>query len=282
VQPRSGPTLAASGKLSMQELYADGEDTPFVGKVVLIAGSCQEVSEASARLFAKRGAEGVLLGGRHVERGQAVAAIISAAGCAAEFLPTDFTKLEDCAALIAEADKVFGRIDVLIIAAGMVPPRAGVEQLADYFDQLVAINQRAPFFVMLRAAELMQRAERAGTIVTVLGVPGEGEPLPVAAYEAGQGGLAAITRSFAAGLIDYRIRVLGLDVGGCEALSGVDICAGPASTGRPARPAFGPQEIAAAVALLVTDPEQPPAGSIVPIAQLLPAIALSPEPPPAA
>jgi NAD(P)-dependent dehydrogenase (short-subunit alcohol dehydrogenase family) len=266
----------------MQDIYADGEDTRFAGKVVLIAGSCQEVSEASARLFAKRGAEGVLIGGRHVERGQAVAAIISAAGCSAEFLPTDFTKLDDCAALIAEADKVFGRIDVLIIAAGMVPARAGVEQLADYFDQLTAINERAPFFLMLRAAELMQRDERPGAIVTVLGMPGEGEPLSVAAYEASQGGLAAITRSFAAGLIDYRIRVLGLDVGGCEALSGSGICAGPAPTERPGRAPFGPQEIAAAVALLAADAEQPPAGSIVAIPQLLPAVAPAPEPPPAA
>jgi NAD(P)-dependent dehydrogenase (short-subunit alcohol dehydrogenase family) len=256
----------------MQDTHANGEELSLAGKVILIAGSCQDVSEASARLFAQRGAEGLLIGGRYAERGQAVAAIISATGCTAEFLPTDFTKLEDCAALVAEADKVFGRIDVLIVAAGMVPPRAGVEQLADYFDQLVAINQRAPFFLMLRAAELMQRDERPGTMVTVLGMPGEGEPLPVAAYEATQGGLAAITRCFAAGLVDYQIRVLGLDVGGCEALGGTAI----GLTGMP----LGPQEIAVAVALLAAGPEQPPAGSIVSIDRLLPA--LTTEPPPAA
>jgi NAD(P)-dependent dehydrogenase (short-subunit alcohol dehydrogenase family) len=129
----------------MRDRYADGADASLAGKVVLIAGGCQDVSEAAARVFAKRGAEGLVLGGRYAERGQAVAAIVSAAGCPAEFLPTDFTKLEDCAALITEADKVFGRIDVVIFAAGMVAPRAGVEQLADYFDQLVAVNQRAPF-----------------------------------------------------------------------------------------------------------------------------------------
>jgi NAD(P)-dependent dehydrogenase (short-subunit alcohol dehydrogenase family) len=266
----------------MQDMHANGADVSLAGKVVLVAGSCQDVSEATARLFAKLGAEGLLIGGRHAERGQAVAAIISAAGCPTAFLPTDFTKLDDCAALTAEADKVFGRIDVLILAAGMVPPRAGVEQLADYFDQLVAINQRAPFFLMLRAAELMQLDERPGSMVTVLGMPAEGEPLPLAAYEVCQGGLAAITRSFASGLVDYQIRVLGLDVGGCEALGGTDLSAGSVLAEPAARPPLGPQEIAGALALLAADPEQPPAGSIVPIDQLLPAMALSAEPPPAA
>jgi NAD(P)-dependent dehydrogenase (short-subunit alcohol dehydrogenase family) len=260
----------------MRDVHAIGETGSLAGKVVVIAGSCQEVSEATARLFAKRGADGLLIGGRHAERGQAVAAIISAAGCPAEFLPTDFTKLEDCAALIAEADKVFGRVDVLILAAGMVPPRAGVEQLADYFDQLVAVNQRAPFFLMLRAAELMQRDQRPGTMVTVLGVPGEGEPLPVAAYEAGQGALAAITRSFAAGLVDYQIRVIGLDLGGCEALAGTAAGIGAAFAEGAARPPLRLQEIAGVLALLAADAERPPAGSILAIEELLPSL-----PPPA-
>ncbi len=266
----------------MQDMRAIGEDASLAGKVILVAGSCQEVSEATARLFAKLGAEGLLIGGRHAERGQATAAIISAAGCPTEFLPTDFAKLDDCTALITEADKVFGRIDVLIFAAGMVPPRAGAETLAEHFDHIVAVNQRALFFLMLGAAKLMQRDERPGIMVTVLAMPGEGEPLPVAAYEASQGALAAMTRSFAAGLVDYQIRVLGLDLGGCDALSGSADGIGSALAERPAPPSFTPHEIAGALALLAADPDQPPAGSIVAIDQLPPSTtmpaALRPRP----
>jgi NAD(P)-dependent dehydrogenase (short-subunit alcohol dehydrogenase family) len=263
----------------MRQMHADDGGAPLAGKVVVIAGGCQDVSEAAARLFAQRGADGLLIGGRYAERGQAVAAIVSAAGCPAEFLPTDFTKLDDCAALIAAADKVFGRIDLLVIASGMIAPRAGVDQLADYFDQLVAVNQRAPFFLMLRAAELMQRHQQPGTMITVLGMPGRGEPLPIAAYEASQGALAAITRSFAAGLIDYQIRVLGLDLCGCEALGEGPIATTPALASRPTP---GLQEIAAALALLAADPDQPPAGTIVPLDALPRSVALAAEPPPAA
>ena len=260
----------------MQGRHATAEDVSLAGKVALIAGSSQDLTEATARWFAKRGVEGLVIGGRSAERGQAVAAIISAAGCPTEFLPTDFAKLEDCAALIAEADKVFGRIDVLIFAPGMVAPRAGVEQLAEHFDQIAAINQRAPFFLMLGAAKLMQRDERPGTMVTVLGVPGEGEPLRIAAYEASQGALAAMTRSFATGLVDYQIRVLGLDLGGCDALFEASDGAGSALAERPARAAPRPQEIAAALALLAADADHLPAGAIVQIDQLLP-----PDPVPA-
>ena len=265
----------------MQGRHATAEDVSLAGKVILIAGSSQDLSEASARWFAKRGAEGLVIGGRSAERGQAVAAIISAAGCPAEFLPTDFAKLEDCAALIAEADKVFGRIDVLIFAAGMVAPRAGVDQLAEHFDQIVAINQRAPFFLMLGAAKLMQRDERPGTMVTVLGLPGEGEPLRIAAYEASQGALAAMTRSFATGLVDYQIRVLGLDLGGCDALWGAGDGAGSALRELPVREAPRPQEIAAALARLAADGDHPPAGAIVRMGELPPPAPL-PGPPPAA
>ncbi len=261
----------------MQDMRAIGEDAALAGKVILIAGSCQDVSEATARLFARYGAEGLLIGGRHAERGQAVAAIISAAGCPAAFVPTDFAKLEDCAGLIAEADKVFGRIDVVIFAAGMVAARASTETLAEHFDHIVAINQRAPFFLMLSAAKLMQRDERPGTMVTVLGVPGEGEPLPVAAYEASQGALAAITRSFATGLVDYQIRVLGLDLGGCDALADIAIDAGSALAERRAHRSLRPQEIAGALASLVADPDHPPAGTIVAIDQLPSSAALAAE-----
>ena len=145
----------------MRDMRARAERPRFAGKVVLISGCGQDLSEATARLCAQHGAAGVLLGGRGVEQGQAVAAIISAAGCPAQFQPTDLTKLDDCAALVAKADEAFGRIDVVIFSAGMLPPRAAVETLADQFDHLFAVNVRAPFFLMRRAAEVMQRDGRA-------------------------------------------------------------------------------------------------------------------------
>jgi NAD(P)-dependent dehydrogenase (short-subunit alcohol dehydrogenase family) len=238
----------------MQDRNAMGAPPSFAGKVVLISGCGQDLSEATARLCAQHGAAGVLLGGRGVEQGQAVAAIVSAAGCPAHFQPTDLTKLDDCAALVAKADQAFGRIDVVIFSAGMLPPRTNLETLADQFDHLFAVNVRAPFFLMRRAGEVMQREATPGVMVTIVGLPGAGDPALVASYDAAQAALARLTASFAAdGAIDS-IRVLGLDISALP----------DAPSGR----LVPPQAIATAIALLASDRCPVASGAVVPIDQL--------------
>jgi NAD(P)-dependent dehydrogenase (short-subunit alcohol dehydrogenase family) len=239
----------------MRDMRGMGEPPSFAGKVVLISGCGQDLSEATARLCAHHGAAGVLLGGRGVEQGQAVAAIISAAGCPAHFQPTDLTKLDDCAALVAKADQAFGRIDVVVFSAGMLPPRTNLDTLADQFDHLFEVNVRAPFFLMRRAGEVMQREATPGVMITIVGLPGAGDPPLVASYDAAQAALVRLTASFAAdGVIDS-IRVLGLDV----------------STLPDARAdrVLPPQAIATAIALLAADDCPVPSGSVVPVEELL-------------
>jgi NAD(P)-dependent dehydrogenase (short-subunit alcohol dehydrogenase family) len=231
----------------MRDMSAGGAPPSFAGKVVLISGCGQDLSEATARLCAQHGAAGVLLGGRGVEQGQAVAAIVSAAGCPAHFQPTDLTKVDDCAALVAKADQAFGRIDVVVFSAGMLPPRTTLETFAAQFDHLFEVNVRAPFFLMRRAGEIMQREATPGVMVTIVGLPGAGDPALIATYDAAQAALARMTASFAEdGAIDS-IRVLGLDVSALP---------------------YAPQEIATAVALLASDHCTVASGLVVPVDQL--------------
>jgi NAD(P)-dependent dehydrogenase (short-subunit alcohol dehydrogenase family) len=240
----------------MQELHAMADQPLFAGKTVLVTGCGQELSEATARMLAQRGVDGVLIGGRAIEQGQAVAAIISAAGCEALFQPTDLTKLDDCTALIARADEAFGRLDAVIFSAGMTAPRATPEAPAEALDHLHAVNVRAPFCLMRRAAELMQRRACPGLMLSVLGLPAAGDPLLIAAYNAAQYGLASLTASFADAWAEDGIRVLGLDVTAAHA-------------GRPDARVQLPA-ITGAIALLATDPEVAAAGAIVEIDRLLP------------
>jgi NAD(P)-dependent dehydrogenase (short-subunit alcohol dehydrogenase family) len=240
----------------MDELRAPADQALFAGKTVLVTGCGQELSEATARMLARRGVEGVLIGGRAVEQGQAVAAIIAAAGCEALFQPTDLTKLEDCAALIARAEEAFGGLDAVIFSAGLAPARSHPEAPAELLDHLHAVNVRAPFCLLRRAAELMQRRGSPGSMISVLGLPAAGDPLLLAAYQATQYALASLTASFAAAWAADGIRVLALDV-----------TAGPAGPGE-ARAQL--HAITGALALLATDPALAPSGSVVEIDQLLP------------
>jgi len=231
----------------------------FAGKTVLVTGCGQELSEATVRMLAQRGADGVLIGGRAVEQGQAVAAIVSAAGCEAYFQPTDLTKLEDCVALIAKADDAFGRLDAVIFSAGMAAPRGHPESPEEQLDHLHAVNVRAPFCLMLRAAELMHRAGRPGSMINVLGLPGDDDLLPFAAYQAAQSGLASLTLCLAEAWAQEGIRVLGLD-------------ASAAFSGRTeARAAL--LTVTGAIARLATDPGAAASGAVVAVDRLLPATA---------
>jgi NAD(P)-dependent dehydrogenase (short-subunit alcohol dehydrogenase family) len=183
----------------------------LTGKVVVIAGGSSEVAEATARLVATRDAAGLMISGRDAERGQALAAIISAAGCPTHFLPADLVRAQDCVAVITEAELVFGRIDVLIVGAGEVPYLPLEDTTPEKLDHLLAAKVRAPFLLLQGAAALMQRASSGGTVIVMIGGTGADGPRTVAAA-AGRGALAAMAQGFAASLAGDGTAVFGLAI----------------------------------------------------------------------
>ena len=180
-------------------------------KIVVIAGGAPEVAEAIARRLATHDAAGLMICGRGAERGQALAAIVSAAGCPTHFLPADLARVQDCAAVITEAELVFGRIDVLIVGPGEVPYLPLEETTPEKLDQLLAAKVRAPFLLLQGATTLMKRTGVDGIVIVTIGGTGADGPRTVAAA-AGRGALAAMAQGFAASLAHDRIRVFGLAV----------------------------------------------------------------------
>jgi NAD(P)-dependent dehydrogenase (short-subunit alcohol dehydrogenase family) len=221
----------------------------MIDKVAVIAGGSPEVAEATARLLATRGAAGLMLCGRGAERGQALAAIISAAGCPTHFLPVDLARPQDCAAVITEAELVFGRIDVLIVGAGEVPYLPLEETTAEKFDQLLAAKVRAPFLVLQGAIALMQRTRVDGTVIVTIGGTGADGPRTVAAA-AGRGALGAMARGFADSLPGNSVRVFGLLLD--DARAGL---------------AAPPNQIARAIAELASGNAPTASGSIIELTQ---------------
>jgi NADP-dependent 3-hydroxy acid dehydrogenase YdfG len=87
------------------------------GKAVIVTGASSGIGEATARLFGRQGAR-VALAARRVERLQAVAEDIAAAGGEALVVAADLSRLADIQALIDRTLERFGRIDVLVNNAG--------------------------------------------------------------------------------------------------------------------------------------------------------------------
>lgn len=108
------------------------------GKIAVITGSTQGLGAATARLFAERGAQGLVICGRSAEKGRAQAAGLEELGAKAVFVQADLEKVEDCRRIVAEADRAFGRLDILVNAAGLTDRGTILDTSPELFDRLFA------------------------------------------------------------------------------------------------------------------------------------------------
>src|SRR3984885_9517584 len=95
------------------------------GKVAIVTGGTQGLGEAIARLFAERGAAGLVICGRNAKSGERVASEISAAGCPTVFVQADLAKVADCRKVVAKADDRFGPVGARGKAAAL-PGRGNI------------------------------------------------------------------------------------------------------------------------------------------------------------
>ena len=112
------------------------------GKVVVITGASSGLGEATARLLAAQGAS-VVLGARRADRIQSLAEELTRSGGKALALATDVTHYEQVKKLVDAAVQAYGRIDVMINNAGLMP-QALLERLKiDEWDRMIDVTSRA-------------------------------------------------------------------------------------------------------------------------------------------
>src|SRR5881396_3672225 len=121
----------------------------------LITGGTSGIGRATANKLAQLGIH-VLVVGRNVERGERTIAEIRAAGGKADFISSD---LRDAASARAAAKKAVelgnGHVDVLINNAGVFPSGLTHETSEESFDDVYALNVKAPYFLVAELAPLM-------------------------------------------------------------------------------------------------------------------------------
>ena len=185
----------------------------LTGKVAIVTGGSQGLGEAIAREFAARGIAGLLLTGRNRERGEAVAASLRKAGCDVRFHAADLSDLDAVQAIVPAAEAAFGRLDILVNAAGDTDRGSLFDTTPALYERIMAVNLRAPFFLMQGAAEAMVRLRIAGAIVNIQSMSAHGGQPFLSAYSVSKGALATLTKNAAFGLLKHRIRVNGLNIG---------------------------------------------------------------------
>ena len=189
------------------------EVSSFDGKLAIITGGTQGIGEATARLFAARGAAGLIVCGRNAERGQAIAADLSAGGCDTRFVQTDLENISDCRAVVAKADDAFGKVDVLVNAAATSERGSIWDSTPELWDRIMAVNVRAPFLLIQETDRIMRREHIPGSIVNVISVAAHGGPPFLTPYSTSKGALATLTKNVAYALLRHRIRVNGVNFG---------------------------------------------------------------------
>jgi NAD(P)-dependent dehydrogenase (short-subunit alcohol dehydrogenase family) len=185
----------------------------FAGQYAVVTGGTQGMGEAVARLFAARGAAGLVICGRNRKKGDAVAGSLTKAGCNTHYVEADLAKVEDCRNVIATADKAFGKLHVLANCAGYTDRGTILDTSPELFDQMFGVNVRAPFFLMQDAIKIMRREGIAGAIVNLITMSSYGGQPFITAYCASKGALVTLTRNVAFAVMRERIRVNGINVG---------------------------------------------------------------------
>src|SRR5262245_13424918 len=121
----------------------------FQGKAALVTGATRGIGAAIARRLASEGAQ-VCICGRSEADGQALVAQLGGAGRAL-FVRADLSKPADCAAAVDATIAAFGRLDVLVNNAASVARGTIENTTVEDFDQMMALNLRAPFLLIQRA-----------------------------------------------------------------------------------------------------------------------------------
>ena len=167
----------------------------FLDKRVVITGGTGGIGQSVVELFAREGAR-VLFSDHSAEDCSDYASELVARGLEARHMAADLRRKSDCEALISEAVKQLGGVDILINNAGIIPRGTILETTDDMWFSALDVNLTAVFFLCRAAIPQMQQAG-GGAIVNTSSTwglyPGPGH----VAYCTSKAALAALTKNLA-------------------------------------------------------------------------------------
>jgi NADP-dependent 3-hydroxy acid dehydrogenase YdfG len=175
------------------------------GKTVVITGASSGMGAAAARHLSAQGAS-VVLGARRIERLQALADEISAAGGQALAVETDVTDRCQVQRLVHAAVETYGRIDVLINNAGIMPLSPLERLKVDEWDRMIDVNLKGVLYGIAAALPHMT-AQRSGQIINLSSVAGHKLFGGSAVYSATKFGVRALSEGLRQEVAPYDIRV---------------------------------------------------------------------------
>ena len=178
-------------------------------RTALITGGAQGIGAAVARQFLADGFSGVLLVDRNPEK---LAITQKKLGNGVEIFAGDLRDHATIAGSVAKAMKSFGRLDVLVNAAGNTERCGVADTTPEAFDRLFDVNVKAPLLMMQAAAKHMVAA-KSGVIINIASMLAYGGPPNLATYSASKSALMTLSRNAANTFKRDGVRVFCVNLG---------------------------------------------------------------------
>ena len=238
------------------------------GKSAVVTGAAKGIGRATAELFAREGARLVVtdVDGDRLEdlRGR-----LASSGAEVEAVVGDVSVVEDARRMIAAAVERFGRIDVLVANAGVIPLNNVVDATPEDWDRVMAVDGRGTFLTCKYAVEAMLgQEEPGGAIVCLSSISGLAGQAEQATYGPAKFVASGITKHLAVEWAARSIRVNAVAPGtiATEAVAELpEEYKAPMKEAHPIGRLGEPSEVANAILFLASDEASFVTGAILPV-----------------
>jgi NADP-dependent 3-hydroxy acid dehydrogenase YdfG len=174
------------------------------GKVIVITGASSGLGEAAARLLSEQGAI-VVLGARRTERIEALAKELQGKGGKALAVATDVTDPKQVEQLVEATVSAFGKVDVIINNAGLMPHSPLDRRRVDDWNRMIDVNIKGVLYGIGAVLPHMER-QKSGHIINVSSVAGHKVGIGNAVYSATKHAVRAISEGLRQEVKPFNIR----------------------------------------------------------------------------
>jgi NAD(P)-dependent dehydrogenase (short-subunit alcohol dehydrogenase family) len=239
----------------------------FDGKVGIVTGGSRGIGKGIAKRLADEGAK-VAITSRGADALQNTAKEIEAADGTVLAIPGDAGLKDDVEAMFARVMDAWGTVDILVNNAGWASPISHILEMdEEHWDTVIRTNLKSIYLHSHRAANIMVDQGKAGSIINISSFAASRSHRYMAAYDATKGGMEAMTRTMAIDLAAFGIRANVVQPGAIHTEDHDGSPEGLARRGAtvPLGRVGYPDDIAGAVAWLVSDDASYVTGITVPV-----------------
>jgi NADP-dependent 3-hydroxy acid dehydrogenase YdfG len=231
------------------------------GKIVLITGASSGIGEATARVLSRKGAN-VVLGARRTDRLKTLAETIRGDGGRAEYRALDVTKLADVQAFVNFGLESYGRIDVIVNNAGVMPLSKLEELKVDEWNRMIDVNIRGVLHGIAATLPIMKK-QGFGQFINLSSIGGHAVHPTAAVYSATKFAVIAISEGLRLENDKLRVTVISPGVTESELAESISAQGAREAMKEFRRVAIPSESIGRAIAFAIEQPDDVDVNEII-------------------